>query len=278
MNNIESNYDRGFFQCSGLKKVSATKIKNLGTYSFYLCRGLHNVQLGSKNNPVESIDSTSFASCNQADGPIIEIYIDTTNGAKSLVNEPWGATNSTIKYYSAQDGNLVDVILGTQYKGDATLDITELPDESKITRIRAEAFNGCSSIKLTRIPAGVTALEGKTFYNCNGLVEMNLQNVESCDNRDLFQCRNLETVIAPKVKTLGLYTLYNCRKLKTVELGSQYNPVQSIHTQAFDACTQNDLTIKVYIAHGTSSLANEPWGATNATIEYYDAETDTKIN
>ena len=51
-----------------------------------------------------------------------------------------------------------------------------------------------------------------------------------------------------------------------------------IKPNAFTGCTQNNLTIKMYIQTNTTSLAGQPWGATNATIEYYDATSGAKIN
>ena len=45
-----------------------------------------------------------------------------------------------------------------------------------------------------------------------------------------------------------------------------------------EGCYQSNLIIKIYVPSGTTSLENEPWGATNATIEYYDATTGNKIN
>jgi len=159
------------------------------------------------------------------------------------------------------------------------LALTSLPEG--LTNIGTSAFQGCTSLAIAEIPEGVTVINQGTFANCTSLQEINLNNVETIkyDGTGCFMsCTNLKKVYAPKMKKLGGWAFGRCTSLEEVELGSMGNPVQSIAGSAFGNCTQSNLTIKVYIADGETSLANAPWGATNATIEYYNATTGAKIN
>lgn len=58
--------------------------------------------------------------------------------------------------------------------------------------------------------------------------------------------------------------------LTDITLGSEGHPVTMLGSNAFKNCTQATLTITVY-TQGGAALAGEPWGATNATIEYEEA-------
>ena len=166
--------------------------------------------------------------------------------------------------------------------GNTTIDWTELPNADKITEIRGAAFSGCTNLAITEIPRGVTTINSQTFYECTSLETINLPEVTRINSwnnvRTFGHCTNLRKVVAPKLQILDGYTFVACTSLEEVQLGSIGHPMTSIGTNAFMTCLQGNLTIKVYIADGETSLSGAPWGATNATIEYYNATTGTKIN
>jgi len=91
------------------------------------------------------------------------------------------------------------------------------------------------------------------FYNCTGLQSALLPSLTTCQDN------------TTKHATFG-----NCTSLETVQLGSEGHAVTSIGSYMFKGCTQSGLTITVY-TQGGASLSGEPWGATNATIEYEEA-------
>lgn len=143
-----------------------------------------------------------------------------------------------------------------------------------------------------------------TFKNCTRLTEVQLDYLTSISNSQFagtFKGTALESVNFPslvsisnihrsgvfggvtslKYVTLGkINTIYSgdagfgafsgCSGLVDVVLGSAGNPVSSIGTSTFYNCTQSGLTITIYTQGGTS-LSGEPWGATNADIEYEEA-------
>ena len=122
----------------------------------------------------------------------------------------------------------------------------------------ASPFGNCTSLKSIRLPSLKTLVSQRTasygtgcaFYNCTGL----------------------ETVDFPVfVSSSGNLSCFNtCPNLQNVTLGSEGHPVQTLSQYTFSGCTQSSLTITVY-TQGGASLANSPWGATNATIVYEEA-------
>ena len=76
----------------------------------------------------------------------------------------------------------------------------------------------------------------------------------------------------PKLQTVtGNAPVFNAiTTLVDVALGSDGHPVTSLTSNTFSGCTQSGLTITVY-TNGGAALSGEPWGATNADIEYEEA-------
>jgi hypothetical protein len=81
---------------------------------------------------------------------------------------------------------------------------------------------------------------------------------------EVFQgCTKLVTMTFPSgLETIGTTAFKNCTGLTSVTFT---NEPKSIGSTAFSACT-NLTTINVPWAEG--AVANAPWGATNATINY----------
>ena len=138
------------------------------------------------------------------------------------------------------------------FDGCTNISLTSLPQG--LTSIGAGAFNGCTSLAITEIPEGVTVIEQATFANCTSIEEINLNNVETIKYNGtgvFWKCTKLRRVYAPKAKTIAVHTFGGCTSLEEVQLGSVGNPVTTLGG-IFTSCTQNNLTIKVYIADGTT--------------------------
>ena len=116
---------------------------------------------------------------------------------------------------------------------------------------------------------GCTALK---YVNCNKL--QYIYNTGGSASNGVFNnCTQLANVVFPCAKELtsgNAGAFANCAGLTTVQLGSEGHPVTSIGSNTFLNCTQSGLTITVYTTGG-ASLSGEPWGATNADIEYEEA-------
>ena len=314
LESIESSGDNNLYLsgmyvfqgCTGLTTVNMPNVSfNTGYsgYQFNGCTNLEDITLGSRDKPVSAIGQWTFQNAKK-DNLIIKIYVGSN---VTTLGDGFGATNATMEYYDSTTGNLKNVILGCKYKGDTEINFTEIPNADKITKIKANAFNGCTNLALTSLPTNLTFIGGNAFSGCKNLKITNipsscteiqasafngctgLESIESSGDNNLnlsglyvFQgCTSLTTVNLRNVSFntgYGGYQFNGCTNLEDVALGSKDKPVSAIGTGVFQNAKKSNLVIKIYVTSGTSSLGSQPWGATNATIEYYDATSGTKIN
>ena len=111
-----------------------------------------------------------------------------------------GANEPYIEEVYDSNGNLIDVNM------------------HGFTKIRTNAFYGCSRLALTSLPSGLTSIGYRAFSSCTGLTSITFEGTPT-----------------------------------------------SISSKAFSNCT-NLTTINVPWSEG--AVADAPWGATKATINY----------
>lgn len=112
---------------------------------------------------------------------------------------------------------------------------------SELTSIGSQVFTGCSKLALTSLPPKITTIGNSAFGNCKQLALTSLPS---------------------GLKTIGDSSFYGCTNLKSITF--QGKP-DSIKNNSFSSCS-NLTTINVPWAE--DEVANAPWGATNATINY----------
>lgn len=109
----------------------------------------------------------------------------------------------------------------------------------KVTSIAANAFSGITSLTKVTIPASVTKIESKAFYNCKKLKTVTFSGnsglIEIGDGA--FQkCSALTKISIPaKVKKIGKNAFNGCKKLKTVSISSK-SQLTEIGDSAFYNC------------------------------------------
>jgi hypothetical protein len=114
-------------------------------------------------------------------------------------------------------------------------------DFPNLTTIGESAFYNCYNLAITTLPSGVTAIMSDAFSGCSKLALTELPSRLTTINATAFKgCSNLRTLTFKGTPT-------------------------SIVSNSFQNCT-NLTTINVPWAEG--AVANAPWGATNATINY----------
>ena len=111
---------------------------------------------------------------------------------------------------------------------------------------------------------GYTQIRSNAFAYCGGLVSVSGISAITSIGYSAFQnCNNLALTSLPAgITSIGSYSFSNCKGLTTITF--EGTP-QSINSSAFSGCI-NLTTINVPWAEG--AVANAPWGATNATINY----------
>ena len=270
---------RAFYECASIERLEIPNAGNTGYgyQAFAFCTGLKEVIAGGIGKPAKEFGATTFAACQQSD-LTIKVYIE--EGVTSLAKEPWGATSATIEYYSSTTGELVNLVLGREYQGNTEINWTEIPNADKVTKIRGDAFNGCTNLSITSLPNNIKSIEGSTFRDCANIkIEKIPEGVTLIGPYAFYKCTSIERLEIPNAgnTSYGYQPFALCTGLKEVILGEIGKPVSDFGT-IFAACQQKNLTIKVYVEDGVTSLANAPWGATNAKVEYYSATTGELIS
>ena len=140
---------------------------------------------------------------------------------------------------------------------------------------------------ISRFPAGATKPYIEEIYNSDGqLISANMYGQDAIRDYQFFYCTNLALISLPSgITSVGVSAFEGCSSLALTSLPSG---ITSIGNGAFRNCSslvsltfegtperisdstfincKNLTTINVPWAEG--AVANAPWGATNATINY----------
>lgn len=123
--------------------------------------------------------------------------------------------------------------------------ITTINFPKSLTSIRTSAFANCNGLQISTFPEGLKNIYPYAFQNCFGIKQITFPST---------------------LTNLSNLAFANCANLNTVTFKS----TPSIGASAFSSCSELT-TINVPWAEG--EVANAPWGATKATINYnYVAE------
>ena len=117
---------------------------------------------------------------------------------------------------------------------------------------------------ISRFPAGATKPYIEEIYNSDGqLIDVKMYGYETIRDSAFASCTSLALTTLPSgITNISNYAFAICTSLTSVTF--EGTP-ESIGNNAFAYCN-NLTTINVPWAEG--AVANAPWGATNATINY----------
>lgn len=177
-----------------------------------------------------------------------------------------------------------DVLMAYAFNEASTLTEVNLPNS--ITKIPDYAFQRCTNLAPTELPASLQTIGNYAFYTCSMLALTELPtslqkignyafqgtklaltelpaNVAKVSEGVFRSCSNLAiTEIPASVTHIYRYAFSGCSSLRNITFKG--TPAY-IDSNAFQSCTFLE-TINVPWAEG--AVANAPWGATNATINY----------
>lgn len=153
------------------------------------------------------------------------------------------------------DSSLKDVIERTAVNPTLPSDLTKIGDY---------AFRNCTNLALTSLPVGLTSISRGAFTTCTYIALTSLPDgLTSIGSSAFSRCTNLALTSLPGgLKSIDGYAFQSCTGLTTITFEGKPS---SISSSAFYSCTKLT-TINVPWAEGV--VANAPWGATNATINY----------
>ena len=248
---IESIGNGAFSGCTNLALTSLPSgITSIGVNAFQDCK---NLALTSLPSGLTSISDNAFLGCTKL----------------ALTSLPSGLTSiGNGAFFGCTKLALTSLPSGLTSIGDdvffqcTNLALTSLP--SGLTSIGDHTFTRCFNLALTSLPSGITSIGVNAFQGCKNLALTSLPSGLTSIGDYVFDgCTNLAPTSLPSgLTSIGNSAFYNCTKLTSITFTG--TPT-SIGSSAFSGCT-NLTTINVPWAEG--EVANAPWGATNATINY----------
>lgn len=297
LQNCESIGERAFYNCSALKNVVFSEsLKTIGQYAFYYCPELDIEEIsasvrinkyafcqdrGIKKLTLYSpfIDTYAFGYCTNLKN--LKIKNGTLLGSNCFYNctaletcEFEDGINSIPVACFAQCTNLdipyIKVDLAINSSAFANTGMTEITIDCPT--IGANAFENCSKLTTVTI-LNATNINNYAFYSCPLLETVIFpDDIEvSIGLSAFYYNRNLKSVNIPRLESIGSTAFGSCTNLKSVVLGSKGHPVSAIHANSFNYCSSEGMKISIYVDDPSTPLANQPWGALNATIEYLQA-------
>ncbi len=225
--------------------------------------------IAERTGKLEAIKDSSNAAVIAKGGSAADDLSGLPAAISSIPSGGGGAKEPYIEETYDESGNLIGANLvgytavrDNAFSNCTSLALANLP--SGLTSIGDSAFQNCGNLALTTLPNGLTNIGNKAFQNCGNLALTTLPNGLTSIGGSAFQnCVSLTFTVLPSgLTSIGDYAFYNCTKLTSITFQGKPN---SISSSAFDRCTKLK-TINVPWASG--EVANAPWGATNATINY----------
>ena len=113
-------------------------------------------------------------------------------------------------------------VSGTGTCTDTDIKIQPFYNMEKVTRIRAAAFCGCSSLTSIVIPDSVTSIGDYAFCCCTGLTSIVIpEGVTSIGDCVFAGCTSLTSVSIPNsVTSIGKFAFRGCTSLKNITMGN----------------------------------------------------------
>lgn len=203
-----------------------------------------------------------------------------------------GGDDDTLKGIIERTATSVNIPVGTGMIAANVFsnyyDLASVTVPSGVKKIGNAAFNNCKGLTSITLPSDLEELGENAFYSCAKIASIELPSGLKIIGPSAFQyCTTLAlTELPSEVISLGSYAFANCTALALTSIPSGLKNLGNNYTfrsctglteitfkgtptymsgSVFNGCT-NLLTINVPWSEG--AVANAPWGATNATINY----------
>ena len=175
--------------------------------------------------------------------------------------------------------------------------LTELNIPDSVDSIGTYFASGCSALVSVHLPVGIETIPKNSFYNCKVLKNVNIPQGVTEIGEDAFNtCRELSSVTLPDgLRVIGAAAFQNVNvylysklvipaSVETIQSGafrrqgsSSSDPgititfkgkPTTIATTAFAISVSSGRKVTFNVPWAEGEVANAPWGATSATINY----------
>lgn len=168
--------------------------------------------------------------------------------------------------YEFEDGEaIITGYIGT----DLEIVVPDTIEERPVTTIGNEAFIGYD-MKSIYIPSSVTTIEGRAFYNCTLLSEVDFnEGITKIHDNAFGNCEKLSDVTLPdSIRYVSKEAFYGSKWYDNQSDGVVYsgNAVLFYKGNPLEQSTNKENTIEVYINEGTKIIADE--ALNNSVIRY----------
>lgn len=196
--------------------------------------------------------STNVFACHDNDCcPKHNITVDINNaGEIDLPNDYPGEGEPIIRGGNADNVITVNIdskvskLVGT-FMDFTNLQTVNIPQDSRLKEIGANAFSGCTQLSIIRIPDGVTSIGRDAFRGCINLQEIRIPNsVTKIDEDAFLNCNNLQTVYIGKGTVDSFSDVFKNLNVQTVNITS--GGIRKIKEETFMDC-QSLVTVNIPI-------------------------------
>lgn len=233
--NVTSVESKGFMQCQSAAITLPKTLETIGDNAFYECTSLESITIPEN---VTSIGKYAFYNCTALEA----IYFNATNCTVSgtMGWEPFGNCSN----------------------------VTLLAIGDNVTYIPDYAFGGLKGLKIVTIPEKITYV-GKLAFRYAYALETIYFNAKNCTGQSSMagapfgDSKNVSQIIlGEKVTTIPQCMFEGCNAITSLNIPAS---VTSIGSLSFRYAT---LVTDVIVHKPEGSIANAPWGCSNATIHW----------
>ena len=140
-------------------------------------------------------------------------------------------------------GTGVTMINSSAFQNCTSLALTSLP--AGLATISVSAFQSCTSLALTSLPAGLATINSSVFQNCTSLALTSLPAGLATINSSAFRevKRMITLTLSPDTTSIGDYAFYNCSNILSYTIDIE-TPPTLVNIRAFQGI---NAACKIYV-------------------------------